>query len=191
MLFNAKGYLLLLFFLLGCNNNDQYIRSYKVYKHSSEAENKKSLVELEFVWKAPDSWIEYNSESSMRLASYQVPYYGYESSKIDYGDLSIFMFNRDSGTDQENVNRWRGQIGLAPQTELEIESSAQDESNNLGPYKIFKLINKSGSDTAFLCAIMSINDNKIFVKLSISKIGINIIEKEFFNFCQSFKIDVE
>jgi len=188
MLFNSKRYIILLIFLLGCNDNDQYIRNYKVYKQSLEAENEKSLFGLGFIWEAPDSWIEYNSDSSMRLASYQVPYYGYDSSKIDYGDLSIFMFNRDSGTDQENVNRWREQIGLPPQKESEVESSAQNESNNLGSYKIFKLINKSSSDIAFLCAIMPINDNKVFVKLSISKIGINIIEKDFFNFCQSFRV---
>ena len=188
MLFNSKQYIVIFIFLLGCNSDNQYIRSYKVYKQSLEIEDKKSPSGLGVTWKSPDSWVEYNSDSSMRLASYQVPYYGYESSKIDYGDLSIFVFNQDSGTDQENVNRWRGQIGLPPQTKLEIDSSAQNESNNLGSYKIFKLINKSDSDTAFLCAIMPINDNKIFIKLSISKIGINIIEKDFFDFCQSFKV---
>ena len=188
MISKPKLYIIIFIFLLSCNNNDQHIRNYKVYKNSIVSQNEKSTSELGFFWDAPDSWIEYNSDSSMRLASYQVPYYGYESSKIDYGDLSIFMFSQDSGTDQENVNRWRGQIGLPPQTELEIESSAQNESNELGLYKIFKLINKSGSDTAFLCAIMPINNNKIFIKLSISKIGINIIEKDFFDFCQSFNL---
>ncbi len=188
MLFNSKQYIIIFIFLLGCNNNDQYIRSYKVYKQSLEVQDEKSPFGLGVIWEAPESWFEYNSDSSMRLASYQVPYYGYDSSRIDYGDLSIFVFSQDSGTDQENVNRWRGQIGLPPQSSLEIDSSAQNESNNLGSYKIFKLINKSGSDTAFLCAIMPINNNKIFVKLSISKIGINIIEKDFFDFCQSFKV---
>ena len=188
MFLKSKSYIIIFIFLLGCNNNDQYIRNYKVYKNSIEVESEKPIPELGFVWDAPDSWIAYNSDSSMRLASYQVPYYGYESSKIEYGDVSIFMFNQDSGTDQENVNRWRGQIGLPPQTALEIESSAQNQSNDLGLYKIFKLINKSSSDTAFLCAIMPINNNKIFIKLSISKIGINIIEEDFFNFCQSFSL---
>ena len=105
MSLKSKRYIIVFIFLLGCNNNDQYIRNYKVYKNSLESESVKSIPELGFIWDAPDSWIEYNSDSSMRLASYQVPYYGYESSKIDYGDVSIFMFNKDSGTDQENVNR--------------------------------------------------------------------------------------
>jgi len=173
--------------LVSCNNEGN-IRTYKVYKQSLETEPKESLLGSEISWDVPDSWIQYNSDSSMRLASFQVPYYGYDSSKIDYGDLSIFIFNRDSGSDQENVNRWRGQIELPPQTESEINSSARNEINDLGSYKIFKLINKSGPDTAFLCAIIPMNDDKIFLKLSIPKIGINMVEKDFFDFCQSFKI---
>ncbi len=180
-------FLIIIFLLIGCNK-DQSIRTYKIYKQSLEIESEKSSLGFNISWDIPDSWVQYNSDSSMRLASFQVPYYGYDASKIDYGDLSIFVFNRDSGSDQENVNRWRNQIELPSQTESEINSSARNEINGLGSYKIFKLINKSGPDTAFLCAIMPINDNKVFLKLSIPKIGINMVEKDFFDFCQSFKI---
>ena len=182
-----KPHLIILVVLFGCNN-DSYIRTYKVYKQPLDTQRNQSLLDLGVSWDAPDSWLEYNSDSSMRLTSFQVPYYGYDSSKLDYGDLSIFEFGPNSGTDQENVNRWRDQIGLAPQSESEINSSAQEHTNAIGPYRIFKLINKSGSDTAFLCAIMPIDNRTVFLKLSISKIGIDKVEKEFIDFCQSFQV---
>ena len=74
----------IIFILLVSCNNEGNIRTYKVYKQSLETEPKESLLGSEISWDVPDSWIQYNSDSSMRLASFQVPYYGYDSSKIDY-----------------------------------------------------------------------------------------------------------
>ena len=59
-------------------------------------------------WKAPDNWTEV-PPSSMRYASFNVP--AEEGGKID---ISIVTFPGDGGSDADNVNRWRGQIGLAP-----------------------------------------------------------------------------
>ena len=84
-------FLIILIFLLGCNK-DQYIRTYKVYKQPLDIQSRESLLGAEIIWNVPESWVEYDSDSSMRLSSFQVPYYGYDDSKIDYGDLSIFVF---------------------------------------------------------------------------------------------------
>jgi hypothetical protein len=59
-------------------------------------------------WKAPDGWTEV-PPSSMRYASFSAP--AEEGGKID---ISIVTFPGDGGSDADNVNRWRGQIGLAP-----------------------------------------------------------------------------
>ncbi|MGZ4965526.1 MAG: hypothetical protein ACXWC8_23480, partial [Limisphaerales bacterium] len=47
--------------------------------------------------------------SSMRYASFSAP--GDDGGKID---ISVVTFPGDGGSDADNVNRWRGQIGLAP-----------------------------------------------------------------------------
>ncbi len=64
-------------------------------------------------WKAPEVWTEV-PPSSMRYASFSAS--AEEGGKID---ISIVTFPGDGGSDAENINRWRGQIGLAP-----IEASA-------------------------------------------------------------------
>ena len=59
-------------------------------------------------WKVPDGWTEV-PPSSMRYASFTAP--GEEGGKID---ISVVTFPGDGGSDADNVNRWRGQIGLGP-----------------------------------------------------------------------------
>jgi hypothetical protein len=58
-------------------------------------------------WKAPDGWTEV-PPSSMRYASFSAPA---EGGKVD---ISVVTFPGDGGSDADNVNRWRGQIGLPP-----------------------------------------------------------------------------
>lgn len=59
-------------------------------------------------WKTPEGWTE-APPSSMRYASFSAP--AEEGGKID---ISIVTFPGDGGSDADNINRWRGQIGLAP-----------------------------------------------------------------------------
>jgi hypothetical protein len=59
-------------------------------------------------WKAPETWTEV-PPSSMRYASF--------SASAENGgeiDISIVTFPGDGGSDADNINRWRGQMGLAP-----------------------------------------------------------------------------
>jgi hypothetical protein len=59
-------------------------------------------------WETPEGWTEV-PPSSMRYASFSA--LGEDGGKID---ISIVTFAGDGGSDTDNVNRWRGQIGLAP-----------------------------------------------------------------------------
>jgi hypothetical protein len=62
----------------------------------------------EIKWTLPDGWTEV-PPSSMRYASFSAP--GDERGKID---ISVVTFPGDGGSDADNINRWRGQMGLAP-----------------------------------------------------------------------------
>jgi hypothetical protein len=59
-------------------------------------------------WEAPEGWTEV-PPSSMRYASFSAP--AENGGKID---ISIITFPGDGGSDADNINRWRGQIGLPP-----------------------------------------------------------------------------
>lgn len=59
-------------------------------------------------WTTPEGWTEV-PPSSMRYASFSASAEG--GGKID---ISIVTFPGDGGSDADNINRWRGQMGLAP-----------------------------------------------------------------------------
>jgi hypothetical protein len=59
-------------------------------------------------WQTPENW-KAVSPSSMRYASFTAP--AENGEKID---ISVITFPGDGGSDPDNINRWRGQIGLPP-----------------------------------------------------------------------------
>ena len=175
MIKNTLRFVVILILISGCND-EQHINTYKIFKSPQK------IISCD----KPISWVLYESQSSSRHASFRVPYYVYNSSKIGYGDLSVTILS-GGGSDQGNVNRWRKELNLPDLTEDKINESALIKSNDLGNYKIFKIINKVNNDNAYLCAIMPFNNKKVFVKLATPKIGISTVEQDFINFCQSFK----
>jgi hypothetical protein len=67
-------------------------------------------------WQTPEGWTEI-PPSSMRYASFSAS--GGDAGKID---VSVVTFAGDGGSDADNVNRWRGQIGLPPVDEDTVNS---------------------------------------------------------------------
>jgi hypothetical protein len=68
-------------------------------------------------WKAPTDWKEV-PPSAMRYASFNVS--GENGGKLD---ISVVTFPGTGGSDSDNVNRWRGQLGLAPLDEKSAVAS--------------------------------------------------------------------
>jgi len=59
-------------------------------------------------WSTPEGWTEV-PPSSMRYASFSAP-----TDDGDKIDISVVTFPGDGGSDADNINRWRGQMGLSP-----------------------------------------------------------------------------
>ena len=90
---------------------------------------------------------------------------------------------------EANINRWRGQINLNPQTLSEINNQSEDRKNSLANYQIFTVLNNDNSEKAFICAIIPLENRTIFVKLNISAKGIIEIKDDFIYFCDSFRLN--
>ncbi len=67
-------------------------------------------------WKMPEDWTEV-PPSSMRYASFSAP-----AENGDKIDISVVTFPGEGGSDADNINRWRGQIGLPPIDESAVTS---------------------------------------------------------------------
>jgi hypothetical protein len=66
----------------------------------------------------PDGWKE-KTLTQMRVASFEIS----ENDKT--ADLSVIPLGGSAGGDVANVNRWRGQVGLAQQTEDELKKTVE------------------------------------------------------------------
>ena len=128
-------------------------------------------------WEKPEMWIS-SSGSSMRLASFEVPYLG------GTGDLSVIQLAGTGGGLKPNINRWRRQLNLEPQSLPEIEKDVIEKKGTLGKYKMIRIVNFQ-NNSAFLIAIIPVKNQTLFVKLSADPSGIQEAESDFIFFCSS------
>ncbi|MBK8859146.1 MAG: hypothetical protein IPN11_16170 [Opitutaceae bacterium] len=70
----------------------------------------------QLTWTAPAAWIA-KAPGAMRKGSYAI------RNEAGEADLSITAFPGDTGGLLANLNRWRGQIGLAPLAPAELEAN--------------------------------------------------------------------
>ena len=158
--------------------NDNHIRTYRLPKTKYPPKIQSGNSSISGIkWEKPEMWVASNG-SSMRLASFEVPYMG------GTGDLSVIQLAGTGGGLMPNINRWRRQLNLEPQSLPEIEKNVIEKNGELGKYKMFRIIN-SQNNSAFLVAIIPDKNQTLFVKLSANPPGIQEAESDFIFFCSS------
>ena len=176
--------------LVACQSEDQ-IRTYRLPKKSKDSslnviqkkvapEPLKKNEEFILKWKKPEGWEQFDGHS-MRMASFYVPY---SSGK---GELSITEFSGMSGGIQANINRWRGQISLPPETEQSILNSSIPFKSDLGNFLFFELANEK-SNQSILASIFELSSRTVFVKLSTEQSALVEVKKDFITFSKSISL---
>lgn len=99
-------------------------------------------------WTAPAAWPA-KAAGAMRKGSYSVPG---EGSAV--ADLSITAFPGDVGGEVANVNRWRGQLQLAPVSEAEVAASVTRLQSNALNIAVVDLANRSAATPTRLLGAM-------------------------------------
>jgi hypothetical protein len=93
-------------------------------------------------WAKPETWTDV-PPSAMRYASFSA---GANDSKVD---ISIVTFPGEGGSDTDNVNRWRQQLGLPPMTPAavatQVEPLKSDET-------AFSIVDIAGANARTLAA---------------------------------------
>ena len=174
--------ILLLIVAQSCGQ-ENHVRTYRLPKPEKPSQKQKVETPTSgFSWKKPESWIP-SSGSSMRLASFDVPY------SDGMGDLSVIQLGGTGGGFEANVNRWRRQLNLEPQSLSEIEKEMIENKGGMGLYNVIGIINEE-LGSAFLCAILPAGNQTLFVKLSANPKGVREIETDFISFCSSLIISI-
>ncbi len=132
-----------------------------------------------YAWQAPEGW-ESQPPSSMRMASYLVPH-GSEK-----GDLSVVRLSGTAGGPLNNLNRWRGQLGMDPVAEGSPESVGRQVETPAGTFTWWKLANGEPVNQGMLVGMLFAGDHSMFVKLTGSPELVSAVESQFTGYLESF-----
>jgi hypothetical protein len=133
----------------------------------------------DLLWSAPGSWTP-KSGSSMRKGSYAIKAGGAEA------DFAITAFPGDTGGLHANLNRWRGQVGLANANPAELDASVQHIDGQGLHFDVVELVGPSG--TRMLGAITNYNGNSWFFKLMGPDALVAAEKPAFLAFLQTVKV---
>jgi hypothetical protein len=113
----------------------------------------------DLTWTAPAGW-KAKPAAAMRKGSFAVPGPGGDA------DLSITAFPGDVGGELANVNRWRGQIQLAPLSEPELPGVTTSLQQNGLTFVVVDFVSPSSNQPAhILGAIVPVDGATWFFKL--------------------------
>ena len=130
------------------------------------------------VWSTPEGWTA-QAAGGMRLASYQTP---------DNGDVSVISLAGTAGGFIPNINRWRNQVDLAPQSEAEILKQVTDIASPVGTFRAVQLINPDNHAKAISAAIYEGKSFTLFIKLSGSPACVKKHTQAMYHFCAKAKL---
>lgn len=171
--------LLLVFFLMGCGEEE--ILHYQVPKEKPKAEASTSsapgLPTLpssggEFKWEAPEGWA-YEAGSGMRFGTFKFEVAG------EPAECTLVKLGAMAGGLGPNVNRWRGQIGLANVSEDDIKASMIELDGKMGKVQMTELINPDDSSKAILATIINGEGFTLFVKIMATQKQIEAAKADF------------
>jgi hypothetical protein len=145
---------------------------------TTQSESSASSDQLQIKWEVPAGWSPAPA-SAMRYASFTAT--GETSDKID---ISVVTFPGDGGSDADNINRWRQQIGLPA-----VEAAAL--ASMIVPMKSgdtdFSSIDMIGSNSRLLAAWTRRNRRAWFFKLTGSAGTVEKQKPNFVKFLQSVR----
>jgi hypothetical protein len=134
-------------------------------------------------WTTPTGWTE-QPASGMRVGSFVVDKDG------QHADVSIIPLGGGSGGDLANVNRWRGQVGLGPVDESQINEGAEKVSIAGNPVNLYDFAGKdpkTQQPERILGSILSSDTMTWFFKMTGSETLVEQQKPAFKEFLSSVK----
>jgi hypothetical protein len=133
-------------------------------------------------WTKPNGWNE-QPLSEMRLGSFKV-----DGANGSSADISVTAFPGEAGGLSSNLNRWRGQLQLAPLSDEELSSVIQrTEIENVPAYLVdFQTENNNPKPARILGAVFQTADRTWFVKMTGPPDLLESQRQKFLEFVRSF-----
>lgn len=170
----------LLISLSACESNE--IKQYKVAKAIAASVLPASQTDAApFTFSLPTGW-QKQANSGMRIASFTT---------TGGGDVSVVTLPGMAGDLKSNVNRWRGQVGLAPLDDLkDVQQSVQNTTIDGHSAVMLELYAPEGKeDKAMRVVLLEKNGVNWFFKLAGTRALVKQEQKAFESFAKSLKFN--
>ena len=133
-------------------------------------------------WTLPKGWAE-SKTGGMRYATLKPPVDG----KID---VSVVVLPGPAGGELANVNRWRGQIGLAAVSESDLPSMRRIVRTKAGPVAVYELESEGTVKSHMTGAVLQAADgNTWFIKMVGDAAAVAKARADFAHLLESIRFD--
>ena len=134
-------------------------------------------------WTRPDGWSD-QPLSEMRLGSFKV-----DGPNASSADVSVIAFPGEAGGLISNINRWRGQLQLAPLDEDQLgQIIRRIEVDNVPTYLVdFQTAENASKPSRIVGAVLQTADRTWFVKMTGPPELIENQRQKFLDFVNSFR----
>ncbi len=106
-------------------------------------------------WVTPKGWTERGADG-MRAATLKPP---------QGGEVTVIALPGDVGGELANVNRWRGQIGLAPMGEAELAGGRTQLHSRAGAVSVYDFTGSGTPQTRLVAGVLRASGTSWFFKL--------------------------
>ncbi len=117
----------------------------------------------QLTWKTPEGWTEV-PPGEMRVASFKI-----QGQNGKQAGVSVIPLPGLAGSDEANVNRWRGQVGLLPVSPDELKKSVENVEAGGQPAQLYDIVGQnpgSGAPERILGVIQRRDDMAWFFKMT-------------------------
>jgi hypothetical protein len=132
-------------------------------------------------WSLPAGWKD-EIAGGMRYATLKPPVAG----RVDG---SVVVLPGEAGGELANVNRWRGQIGLAPIDEAALASARRVVRTKAGPFSVYDFTSEGQSRSRVVAALATEGGNTWFVKLTGDAGAVAAARADFLRLVESLRFE--
>ena len=133
-------------------------------------------------WTAPQGWVE-GPGGSMQVATFRLP------PPSEAAQVSVATFPGDVGGELANVNRWRGQLALAPVAEGELAALRSRVVTRAGAASVYDFTGEGAAPVRLVAASLRVGDSTWFFKLNGPEAAVAAARPAFLAFLKGLRRD--
>jgi hypothetical protein len=133
-------------------------------------------------WSLPARWTESVGGSAMRYATLKAPVPGQL-------DVSVTVLPGPAGGELANVNRWRGQIGLANLDQAALAAARKPVRTKAGEIGLYDFTSEGQARSRVVAGLAMVDGNTWFIKMTGDEQAVSAARPDFLRIVESLRLE--